>query len=474
MASKVYDIAVIGAGSGGLSIGLSMHELGFKVLLIDKSPASIGGECLNTGCVPSKALIHVSRIIHNARKAGQFGLKTQGQVDLDKVADYVHARQEKIRGHENIELFRSQGIDVEVGVAHFVSKSEIQVGDEVFKAKKIAIATGSKPVRLKVPGIDQVKYFDNESIFNLRDLPARLLVVGAGPISLELGQAFHRLGSEVVVIEVLDRIMMNEDPAMSNILMEQLQKEGMVFYLRSRLVEFKDPNTAVIEGPDGVTELALDAVLAGVGREVYFEGLKLENAGVKVVNGGIVSDRFMRTSNKNVVVIGDVVDSLKFSHGAEWQATIILNNFFSPFKKKLNYDKFSWVTFTDPEVATFGLAEKEIQKRGISYRRLELDFDEDDRAIMDNYQFGKLILFVGKSWIPMGNLRILGGTMIAPNAGEIFQEIVLARSAGLGIRSLFNKVYPYPTASRVNKTIVLNHYLRHFPTWLKRLVRLLY
>ena len=474
MASKLYDIIVIGAGSGGLSIGLAMHEMGFKVLLIDKTAESIGGECLNTGCIPSKALIHVSRIVHSAGKAGQFGLKTEGTVDLGKVIDYVNSGQEKIRSSENPDFFRSQGIEVEIGEARFLSKNEVQVGDKTFRGKKIAIATGSKPIKLNLPGIDKVRYFDNESIFNLRDLPGRLLVVGAGPSSLELSQAFHRLGSKVVVVEVLDRIMINEDPAVSRILLQRLQAEGMEFHLRSRLVEFKDSNTAVVEGPDGLRELSLDAVVVGVGRKVYFEGLGLENAGVKVENGRIASDRYLRTTNKNVVVIGDVVDSLKFSHGAEWQATILLNNFFSPFKKRLNYDHFSWVTFTDPEVATFGLSEMEIQTRRIAFERLELDFEKDDRAVVDDYQYGKLILFVEKSWIPMGNPKILGGTLIAPNAGEIIQELILARSAGLGIRSLFDKVYPYPTASRVNKTIVLNQYLDHIPPWLKRLLKLLY
>jgi len=469
-----YDIIVIGAGSGGLSISLSMHELGFKVLLIDKSGRSIGGECLNTGCVPSKALIHVSRIIHDAHKAGEFGIQYSGSVDAGKVADYVIQRQDKIRDHENPQFLRDEGIDVEIGLAHFVSKNEVQVGEKVYKGKKIAIATGSKPIKLDIPGVEKVRYYDNESIFDLRDLPERFLLAGAGPISLELGQAFSRLGSKVTVVEQLDRILNSEDPAVSAILMERLEKEGIKFHLQSDLVEFKDSGTAVVDGPDGRLDIPMDAVLAGVGRKAYFEGLRLENAGIKTNGSGIKSDSYLRTSNKNVVLIGDVVNGLRFSHGAEWQASILLNNFFSPLKKKLSYDHFSWVTFTDPEVATFGLSEKEIMKRKISYQRLELDFDEDDRAIIDDYQFGKLILLVKKSWVPMGDSKILGGTMIAPNAGELFQEIILARSAGLGIRSLFNKLYPYPTASRVNKTIVLNHYLGQISPWFKRVVRLLY
>ncbi len=474
MTNQHYDIIVIGAGSGGLSIGLSMHELGFRVLLIDKRPENIGGECLNTGCIPSKALIHVSRIVHNAKKAEKFGLNTGGMVDLVKVADYVNSRQEKIRSHENAQFFKDKGIDVKLGEARFVSKKEVQVEDQVFSAKRIAIATGSKPIKLKVPGVELVRYFDNESIFDLRNLPPRLLLVGAGSLSLELGQAFSRLGSKVTIVEQMDRILINEEHDVSQILVERLRAEGLEFHLQSRLIEFKDANTALIEGPDGSMTIEMDAVLVGVGRRVSAEGLMAENAGIKVENGRIKSDAYLRTSNKHVVVIGDAADSLKFSHGAEWHAMILLNNFFSPLKRKLSYDHFSWVTFTDPEIATFGLSEQEIKSRRISYERLELDFVEDHRAIVDDYQYGKLILYVKKSRIPMGDAKILGGTMIAPNAGEIFQELVLARSTGLGIKSLFNKIYPYPTSSRVNKTIALNHYLPQFSPWLKRLLRLLY
>lgn len=467
---------VIGAGSGGLSIGLSLHELGFKVLLIDKSDQTIGGECLNNGCVPSKALIHVSRMVHQAKASAKFGLEVAGEVDLDAVMEYVRKGQDVIRGHENKAFFEGQGLEVALGSAKFVGKDAVQVGDKVYRGKKIAIATGSKPRKLRIPAVEQVAYYDNESVFDMVNLPKRLLVVGAGPISLELGQAFGRLGAEVTVVEMLDRILINETSEMADVLYQRLVEEGLQFHFGYKATEFKDAQTVVIEDKAGERkELSFDAVLVGIGRVLNFEALDLGKAGIAInERGGIITDAYMRTSNKKVYVIGDALASLQFSHGAEWQATVMVNNFLSPFKKKLQYKNFSWVTFTDPEVATFGMSEKQLKEKGVNYEKLELDFSDDDRAIVGHYRYSKMILLVKKGLFDWGDKKLLGGTMVAPNAGEMFQELVLAQSAGLGIRALFNKIYPYPTGARVNKTIVLNHYLKTVKPWMKRIFKLLY
>jgi len=470
-----YHIIVIGAGSGGLSIGLSMHELGFKVLLIEQYEENIGGECLNTGCIPSKALIHASRLVHKAKEAELFGIKSSGKADLKSVLEYVRQKQQIIRDHENAQYFRDQGMDVVIGKAEFVGKLSVKVGDETYYGKKIAIATGSKPAKLKVPGVEMVKYLDNENIFQLDQLPERLLMVGAGPISMEIGQAFSRFGSKVTMVEVFDRILINEHPEIAQVLFEKVQEEGISFHLSSKLLRFEGENQAIIEAADGSHQaLDFDAVFVGIGRKIYTDGLNLDQAGIKTENGKIVSNAYLQTSNKNVYVIGDVVDSLKFSHGAEWQATIMVNNFLSPLKKKLNYDHFSWVTFTDPEIATFGLSEQEIQNRNIKYEKLVYDFSQDDRAIVDDYQYGKTILFVKPSVSPMGDMKLLGGSMVAPNAGELFQELVLAHSSGLGLKKLFDKTYAYPTGGRVNKTIAINRYLSRMTPTIKRILKFMY
>ena len=216
-------------------------------------------------------------------------------------------------------------------------------------------------------------------------------------------------------------------------------------------------------------------MVVGIGREFNHTGLNLDAAGIQTnPNGTILVDSYLRTTNKKVLVVGDAAGGPQFSHGAELQATQLIKNLFSPFKSKVSYDKFSWVTFTEPEVATFGLSETQLKDRNTSYEKLVLDFKEDDRAITSDYQYGKLILFITKRWYQFGNSRLLGGTMVAPNAGEMIQELILVRSSGLGIKSLFNKIYPYPTGSRVNKTIVLNKYSDSIKPWMIKILQLIY
>ncbi|MBD0259757.1 MAG: NAD(P)/FAD-dependent oxidoreductase, partial [Cytophagales bacterium] len=349
-----YDIIVIGTGSGGLSIGLTMHTLGFKVLFIEKDEGNVGGECLNSGCVPSKALIHVARLVHGARKAGAFGL-TSGLVDFEKVKAYIRERQDIIRGHENAYYYRQMGIDVVVGTASFADAETVTANGERYSAPKIVIATGSVPVRLDVPGAEDVPYFDNQNFFSLPRLPRQLLVVGGGPIGLEMGQALHRLGSAVTVVYRNDRLLNKDAPEASQILLDRMRAEGITFYPQSKVLFFPTTDVAVVEGPDKKRrEVSFDAVLVAIGRRVHLEGLHPERAGIETKDGKIVVDDYLRTTNKRVYVIGDASGTLYFSHAAVLQASVMANNFFSPLKRKINYDHFSWVTFTDPEVATFG------------------------------------------------------------------------------------------------------------------------
>jgi len=471
----IYDLIVIGAGSGGLSVGLGLHELGFKVLLIEKSDASIGGECLNNGCVPSKAFIHISKEIYQARNVDQYGLQQSGEVDLRAIWNKVQVAQEKIRGHENADFFRQQGLEVVLGRAEFSGPQEVVVEGVRYKGKRVAIATGSKPRKLQVPGVDKVDYYDNENLWQLAQLPKRMLFVGAGPISMELGQSFARLGSQVVMVEMADRVLGHEPPEVAEILMERSRLLGMEILLNASVECFTESRKALIKHLHDTRELEFDVVVVGIGRTINTQVLQVHKAGIKTDDrGNIKLDPYFRTTNKKVVVLGDAAGSLKFSHGAELQATTIISNFFSPFKKKVKYDNFSWVTFTDPEVATFGLSETEIKRRGIKYERLKLDFSEDDRAITSDYTYGTLIMYVKPGWFGFSDARILGGTMVAPLAGEMFQELVLAQSEGLGLKSIFNKIYAYPTASRVNKTMALNWYLRALKPWMTKLMKLIY
>ncbi len=470
MSIEIYDIIVIGSGSGGLTVGLFMAKAGFKVLMVSKSDADIGGDCLNDGCVPSKALIHVSHITRNATIASNFGLKVTGKLDIKKAMNYVYERQEIIRVHENAQWLRDQGVDVALGIAIFSARNEIEVNNKKYTGKKIVIATGSKPKKLKVPGVEHVKYYDNESIFHIDDLPEKLLVVGAGPISMEIAQAMSRLGSKVTVLQRGNRILEHDDASITDILLKQLLKEGIEFIFNAEVDHFISPGKASVKlKEDKLQEIPLDAVFVGIGRELDLESLQLNNAGITVKDNEIVKDKYLSTTNKNVFVCGDVAGDLMFSHAAEFHARIVLNNLFSPFKKRLNNDNMSWVTFTDPELATFGLNEKQLKERNILYKKLEHDFTDDDRAVVDNYQYAKMILFISKGgWFKKE--KILGGTMLAPHAGELIQELLLANTSNLSINSIFNKVYPYPVASRINQQIIAKHKEESLTNTIKKLL----
>lgn len=474
MQQKKYDIIIIGCGSGGLSIGLFMAMAGFKVLMVSKSDLSIGGDCLNDGCVPSKAFIHVARIAQQAKEAANFGLTLTGEIDIKKAINYVYERQELIREHENAGWLKKQGVDVALGAAHFTGKNEIEVGGEKYTGKKIVIATGSSPRKLRTLGVEKVLYYDNENIFHLDALPARLLVVGGGPIGIEIAQTMSRLGSKVTVIHKGDSILEHDDKAITGILLDRLEKEGIEILLNAEIDQFLTANEVTISLKNrGKKNIQFDAVFAGVGRQLNIEGLQLKNASIEVKENKIVTNKYLQTTNKNVFVCGDVAGDLQFSHAAEAHARLLLNNFFSPFKKKLNNDAMSWVTFTDPEIASFGLSEKQLEERNIKYEKLVQDFKDDDRAVTDNYQYGKAILLISKKGF-LKKQKLLGGSMIAPGAGELIQELILATSAGISIDKLFNKIYPYPTAARINQAAIVQYKSKDLTPFIKTVLQKLY
>jgi len=476
---KRYDIIVIGAGSGGLGVAIGMAKFGFQVLLIDKDKDNFGGECLNSGCIPSKALIHITKIIKKAKEAEAYGFIRQGKTDLEAVKRYIKEKQDIIRGHESAEfLEKEEGIKTLIGEASFVSRKEVVVNGERYTAKKILVAIGSKPRQLKVKGIEKVKTFTNENLFDIDFLPDNMLVLGGGPIGMEMGQCFARMGTKVTVMERGDRIMGKELPEVSQLVQKRLEEDGIEFKLNHQLKEFKSSNTAILEDREGrAVEVKCDAVLVGIGRVKDYSSLNLEKAGVKMENGMPQIDSYLRAKgNKNIVFAGDAAGNVMFSHGAELHTTILLTNFFTPwpFKKKLKLDNFSWCTFTDPEVCTFGYSEDQLKQKRISYTKVNYDFEGDDRAIVSDYRYGKLILFLKKNiWNPR-NGKILGGTVVAPAAGEMAQELIMANHKGLGAGAIFNKTYPYPVQTRVHKMALVEEFSSGITNGIKRLMKLLY
>ena len=415
-----FDLIVLGAGSAGLGLSLFMARIKLRVLLIDLTAEDVGGDCLNHGCVPSKALIHASRQVHQARQASQFGLQVSGQADMAKVMDYVRERQAVIRYHENPDYLRGLGITVEIGRPAFVGDHAVEINGHTYRGRKLAIATGSRPQQLHVPGAELVRLYDNQCVWDLRELPRRLLVVGGGPNGVELGQAMQRLGAQVTLVHHGASILEKEDPAIRAVLAERLRAEGLILHLEAEVETFTSASQARIKPKAGNSfSVDFDLVYVAIGRHVSFEGLALERAGVEVdEHGHIRLNEHLQTTNPDIFVAGDAANSLKFSLDAA-----------------------------------------ELDKLGTAYERWETDFADDDRAVVDSYRDGRLLLFIEKNApsLPGRKRRILGGAMVAPGAGEPIQELILANASGLAISEIFDKVYPYPVVARINQKLIVEH-----------------
>ncbi|MDT0676560.1 dihydrolipoyl dehydrogenase family protein [Autumnicola musiva] len=475
MNRKQFDLIVIGSGSGGLGIALGMLEFGFKVLLVDKSAEKIGGECLNTGCIPSKSFLHAAKIVQEARKAREFGLEINGKTDFLKILEYVKQKQEVIREHENAGYLRKQGLHVILGTAKFISEKTVEVNGKEYSAKNIVVATGSSPRKINIKGLEFTDCYTNENIFEISSQPENFIFIGAGSISIELAQAFSRLGSKVIIVDRGERILKKEDPFISNVLQQKLEAEDIRFILNAEIEEILSSSVAVIKTAEGEKiEIPIDAIFMGLGRELNFDNLNLKAAGIEMDGNRIKLNEKLQTTNKNVFVSGDAAGNMKFSHAAEMNNMLLLNNFLSPLKKKLDFSHFSWVTFTDPEVATFGWNKEQLKEKGISYERLESDFSESDRAVTAGFEDAKILLFIEKKKYNSGAAKILGGSILAPGAGEIFQELVLANSAGISIKQLMDKIYPYPTAANMHKILFRNRILKDLKQWMKKFVREFY
>ncbi|RYY25317.1 MAG: NAD(P)/FAD-dependent oxidoreductase [Chitinophagaceae bacterium] len=471
MQTNEYDIIIIGSGSGGLTIGLFMSQAGFRVLMISKSDRDIGGDCLNDGCIPSKALIHVAKIIHNAGLSSEFGLQINGSPDYSKVKAYIRSKQELIREHENAGWLQQQGIEVALGGASFAGKNAVEVNGKTYTGKKIVIATGSVPSGLIVPGSEKVRFLNNENIFELESLPQKLLVIGGGPIGIELAQALSRLGCRVTLIHKGKMILERDELSLAEILLARLREEGIIVELNSTVESFPASDEATINTNNGARKtIRFDAVLLAVGRDLSFTSLRLEKGGIQTKDEKIIVDKHLRTTNRNVFVCGDVAGDLKFSHAAEFHARILINNFFSPFKKTLHNRHMSWVTFSDPQLATFGYSEKQLKAKNIRYVKAIQDLNMDDRAVVGGFGYGRVILYITPKNI-FGNQKILGGTMIAPEAGELIQELILANTTGMSINAIFNKIYPYPVAARANQALVVKLKEQELNSTIKKLLK---
>jgi pyruvate/2-oxoglutarate dehydrogenase complex dihydrolipoamide dehydrogenase (E3) component len=449
------DICVIGAGSGGLSVAAAAATFGVPVVLIEKG--RMGGDCLNTGCVPSKSLIAAAKYAHAIGKARAFGISASvSGVDFAAVHKHVHDVIAGIAPNDSSERFTGLGVRVIAGAARFRDAQTVTVGDAfAIKARRFVIATGSSPSLPPIPGIKETPYLTNETVFDLTILPAHLIVIGAGPVGLELAQAFRRLGAAVTVLDAAQALA-REDEECAAIVLDALGDEGVD--LRTNVavarVEALDGEVKVVVRADGGEEsIAGSHLLLATGRHANADELGLEQAGVRYERGGILVDKSLKTSNRRVYAIGDVAGGAQFTHLAGYHAALVIRNALFRLPVKVNEDIIPRVTFTDPELAHVGSREADARARGMRFKVLRWPYHEIDRARAERETRGHIKVITSTSG------RILGATIIGANAGELIATWALAVSERLHVRALAGMVIPYPTLAEVGKRAAITYFL---------------
>ena len=445
------DVVVIGAGSGGLVAALIVATVKGKVTLIEKH--KMGGDCLNTGCVPSKSFIRSAKLVHDMQRGEALGMSNQKlEFDFANVMERVQRIVKTIEPHDSIERYESLGVSCETGVGKIVSPYEVEVNGKIITTKTIIIAAGAGPLVPPIKGIDQVEYLTSDNLWDKREQPKNLVVLGGGPIGTELSQAFNRLGTKVTQVEALDRILSKEDPEISKMMLDRLESEGVNIQTdtMATAVEVEGDNKYLIVDSKGKQgRIPFDHLLVAIGRKANVTGYGLEELGVEISDRGtVVVDEYLRTNYPNIFAIGDVAGPYQFTHTAShmaWYAAV--NALFGGFKKfAVDYSVIPWTTFTSPEVARVGLSETEAKEKGIDFEVTTYDVSGLDRALAEEEAFG-----VVKVITPKGKDKILGAVIVADHAGDLLAEYVLAMKHGLGLGKILGTIHAYPTMAEMNK-----------------------
>ena len=470
------NIIVIGAGSGGLVTALIAAAVNAKVTLIEKH--KMGGDCLNTGCVPSKALIRTAKILAQIRRASDFGIKKADfEMDFADVMDRVQSVIKTIEPHDSVERFTKLGVDVIEGEATILSPWEVQVitdgQSRTITTRSIVIAAGARPFVPPIPGLNDVGYMTSDNVWEMRKKPNRLLVLGGGPIGCELAQAFARLDVQVTQIEMLPRIMIREDSEVSEAVMAQFQREGIDVRVETKAKQFKVENgekILIAEYQGKEVKIPFDQVLLAIGRSANVTGYGIEKMGIELSPRKTVAvNPFQETNYPNIYACGDVAGPYQFTHTASHQAWYAaVNALFGSFKKfRTDYSVIPWATFTDPEVARVGLNEQDAKEQGIAYEVSTYGIDDLDRAIADSEAHG----FV-KVLTPPGKDKILGVTLVGNHAGDLIAEFILAMKHNLGLNKVLGTIHIYPTMAEANKYVAgvwkRNHAPEKLLQWVER------
>jgi pyruvate/2-oxoglutarate dehydrogenase complex dihydrolipoamide dehydrogenase (E3) component len=460
------NLVVIGAGTAGLVAALVAAKAGATVTLAEAH--EMGGDCLNTGCVPSKALIHAARLVAQAHAGAKLGLLgSASAVQSAAAMAHVRASIAAVAPHDSVERYRCLGVDVRQGQARIISPWSVDVGGEILTTRSIIIATGAEPAVPTIPGLGKTGYVTSETLWRLEEAPQRLLILGGGPIACELSQAFARLGSAVTVAQKSDRLLEREDDEVSALVRKRLEQEGVRV-----LTGYQAVGAAVRDGErsmrfehgGGTLDVPFDVILVAVGRKPRTSGFGLEELGIPLTKTGTVeTNHFLQTLHPNIYACGDVAGPWQFTHAAAhqaWHASV--NALFGRFHR-IRPDRVVMpaVTYTEPEIGRAGLNEREAKAQGIAVEVTRYDLHELDRAIVDDAREG-----VVKVLTPPGKDRILGVTIVAPRAGEMLAEMVLAMRHGIGLKKLFGTVHAYPTYTEANRDAAGAWRNRHAPTWL--------
>jgi pyruvate/2-oxoglutarate dehydrogenase complex dihydrolipoamide dehydrogenase (E3) component len=441
------DICIIGAGSGGLSVASGAAQLGLKTVLIEA--AEMGGDCLNTGCVPSKALLAAGKRAQFHRKNDINGIKgNEPDIDFSAVKDHVFDAIETIAPHDSQERFEGLGVHVIREYGQFIDNKTVKAGDTIIKSKKFVIATGSRAFIPPIKGIDKDKVLTNENIFELRDKPDHLLIIGGGPIGLEMAQAHKRLGCKVTVFDMA-QILPKDDKKNVGYVRDALIKEGIELLENFAIESITHSDKShSITGTQNGKSITIDGshILVAAGRAVNVDNLGLDNAGVKFDRKGVSVDNRLRSSQKHIYAIGDVAGGPQFTHVAGYHAGLLIKSICFKLPAKVDYKAFPWVTYTDPELAQIGLTENMARdKHGDSIKVVEWHFDENDRAITEHTTNGRIAVITDKQGY------ILGASIVGPHAGELISMWGLAISEGLKISAITSTIAAYPTLSEISK-----------------------
>jgi pyruvate/2-oxoglutarate dehydrogenase complex dihydrolipoamide dehydrogenase (E3) component len=448
-----YDLAIIGAGSAGLTAARFAARLGRRVALIEAN--RVGGDCTWTGCVPSKALLHAGKVAHTVRQSGEYGIRAgEPEIDFSRVLARIRHVIEQIYAAESPDALRTEGIDVIEGRAEFEDARSVSVGNRSISAKHFLICTGASPFVPPIPGLAETPYLTDESFWELEELPARLIVIGGGPIGCELAQACQRLGSRVTLVEALDRLLPNDDPEAAQIVADALARDGVDLRLGAPVESVRSVGSGNILVRAGDEDLAGDGLLVAVGRRPNVDGMGLEKAGVEYSRTGITVDDYLRTNARNIYAAGDCIGGFQFTHYAGYQGAMAVRNMLLPGRSKARPAHPPWATFTDPEVAHVGYTEEQARERyGDAIRTATLPMGSIDRAVADGAAAGFIKVVHRNKGI------VLGATVVGRNAAEALQGWAVAFERGLSMGEVARAMQAYPSLGTGNQQVAWDAYL---------------